>query len=794
MKFPMLNHLALVISLILSGQTYALEMLEEEALSDVTGEGIAFLPEDTALLFRGAGTTTNASGLMTDAIGRTTETVAAILDPTTGRNNDTGYIRFIPVGPLTTAATDISINGGTGLPNNIYGATTGKADLFLYGLAISKGNRDYNSRISLTDPTIASWGTATNPWLLKVETASSISNFSSVNCTSATDPLCQVSFLAFEAPLYDIAVPTSNLSGPTTDGLGGDAYNLKLAYWADAFVRDPTQPENMGATGAQFDVGGAGRANRMRLQGVLDGVSLNGSRMQMFQTLGGATTAGAVDGHATDTFYNNTLGLAGVLRLNSGDTQALRAVFSTTGATRTFNPVSGFNGPSTTATTFGSGCGSGSVDFLNGDCQYRFRERTVTDSVTGQTWTPPTNMSVLRLSTQETANTSIIDTPAIGALAGGGSAPVFNATEGMFLYGFNANLVLGSLAQPLIVGKDSASNNLVLEVTSISNKAELYKGIYTDYSGLDASYKGSTCNVIQCGNNGLTGYQGNNATHSSITIGSTVYNSANNTLTAYSGLDSVGVSFGALNARVQGASSVARNDVEFQQRQKRTQSFVFTDRYRLSASGLFGDTVNDPYSSPLGACTYGGGFGGTTCNRWFNATGVYYDWAYLTAINSGVKVFNDTNGTTAISTFEGTPANDGQDADVINGNAGDYANNNNPAAPPFVSGLYDCEGSVAGANCDGSGGGGGSGTYGVGGTVVNPPVANLGWDDPVRTSQIWYKATGSAAGAYNIGTTKTADVIPTAITVGNPSALNNLGSVVIDGLLIQHLKMTTKGL
>ena len=77
---------------------------------------------------------------------------------------------------------------------------------------------------------------------------------------------------------------------------------------------------------------------------------------------------------------------------------------------------------------------------------------------------------------------------------------------------------------------------------------------------------------------------------------------------------------------------------------------------------------------------------------------------------------------------------------------------------------------------------------------MNPPVANLGWDDPVRTSQIWYKATGSAAGAYNIGTTKTADVIPTAITVGNPSALNNLGSVVIDGLLIQHLKMTTKGL
>jgi len=28
----------------------------------------------------------------------------------------------------------------------------------------------------------------------------------------------------------------------------------------------------------------------------------------------------------------------------------------------------------------------------------------------------------------------------------------------------------------------------------------------------------------------------------------------------------------------------------------------------------------------------------------------------------------------------------------------------------------------------------------------------------------------------------------------NPSALNNFGSAVIDGLLIQHLKITTKGL
>ena len=117
MKFSMLNHLALVMSLILSGQTYALEMLEDESLSDVTGEGVAFLPENFAMVFRGA----NAATL--DVItGQYKETTLTLAD----RTKDTGYIRYIPVGPLTATAT---------------AAGAGKGDLFLYGLAISFASR-----------------------------------------------------------------------------------------------------------------------------------------------------------------------------------------------------------------------------------------------------------------------------------------------------------------------------------------------------------------------------------------------------------------------------------------------------------------------------------------------------------------------------------------------------------------------------------------------------------------------------------------------------------------------------
>ncbi|MDV2944895.1 hypothetical protein RZ539_20035, partial [Acinetobacter baumannii] len=99
---------------------------------------------------------------------------------------------------------------------------------------------------------------------------------------------------------------------------------------SDIFVRNPNKIN--GATD-QFNYGDsngligtstdASRANRLRLQGIWNNFSLNGSRLQLFQTLGGATSANGLS-----PFYNNTLGFAGVVRLNSGDATNLRATIT----------------------------------------------------------------------------------------------------------------------------------------------------------------------------------------------------------------------------------------------------------------------------------------------------------------------------------------------------------------------------------------------------------------------------------------------------------------------------------
>lgn len=49
-------------------------------------------------------------------------------------------------------------------------------------------------------------------------------NFSATNCSGAADPTCQVTYLALEAPLYEVG---------TRDTAGLDAYKLKLGLWSD---------------------------------------------------------------------------------------------------------------------------------------------------------------------------------------------------------------------------------------------------------------------------------------------------------------------------------------------------------------------------------------------------------------------------------------------------------------------------------------------------------------------------------------------------------------------------------
>lgn len=655
MKFSMLNHLALVMSLILSGQTYALEMLEDDSLSDVTGEGVAFLPESFAMVFRGANAATLDPGT-----GKYIDPAASLL---TDRSKDTGYIRYIPVGPLTATAT---------------AAGAGKGDLFLYGLAVSRGDSDFNSRLNATDPLITAWGTSDNPWLFKVQTQPSVPDFTSAAPTDTSTG--SVTYLSLEAPLYHKTLPATRATGQ-------DAYDLKLAMWADAFVRRSDVAENMSATGTQFDVGGAGRANRLRLQAVWDGFSINGSEVRLFQTLAGATNTGGLS-----TFYNNTLGLTGLLRFNSGATDTLRATF----VQGTANRSQTTNMRYTTTNILRPG-GAPAVDTL-----YRLQSVDTIDTVTSSSWTLPTLSSALRFSTQETGTVQgLLETSAIN----GTSAPTFNATEGLYFYNPNINLVLGQLYQPLVVGVAPDGRNLMLEVARIPNKELIYKKIYTNYDDSDSvtngGYFGSTCNVHRCGpDRGLSGvnYQGNTATHSSISLGSTEWSGTASTtsfnlLTAHKGEGAVGVSFGTMAS----ASTPASTNYYYQlQQQSRARQSNTRWRYNGTTNGT---------------------------NNCVEASGACYQFDLVAWVNT--------------------------------------ASFDQAALAP----LYN--------------------------PTVNHVAQNVtGQANPV------VPAWNALPGASYAGTTWTSTIAPVAAPVASaiPIASNNLGSAVIDGLLIQHLKITTKGL
>ena len=820
--------LASLIGLCLSQSVFALQEISDAALSETTGEGIAMLPEDFRMVFQGA---------------RTHDYVATPNNNDyTDRTKDTGYIRYIPVGPLTAEAT---------------AAGAQKADMFLYGLAVSRADTDINNRYnSSATGQIKSWGSADNPWLLKVQSAT-IPNFAGVDQS--------LSYLTYETPTYDIVGFAD---------VNKDDYHLKLGLWADVFMRS----SKVAAPDNNPSGWGAGLSNRLRLQAIWNDFSINGSSINLFQTLGGATNAGGLS-----TSYNNTLGLAGTLRFNSGnsDSSVLHATINAASSSRTWSTTSPassttsaaaattWNTP-TTPTAPSGGCDN---NFSDLNCQYRFQNRTVTDAQSNVTWSldPALAAKVLRFSTRGVTGEDT-STPAID----GGVAPTFDATEGLHLYGANFNLVLGSLAQPLVVGVASDGRNLNMEITRIPNQANVYQKIYTDYANpTSTTYLGSTCNVYQCGR------AGNSATHSSISIGSTNYDNvgSKNLLTAYQQADAIGVSFNALPVSYSqnGNFTKSYNEVQYQQRGARTADYVVTDRYRLTAISTNQTTV-DPYASPLGNLSYSN-FRHSL--RWYNVAATHNYWGYATGldangdpiygddagrnlissnftVNGGTTVYHDTctvaytclggaaaygaaavggnpdrftsTDATNYSWVQGANGQVGNSGTAFNYNGGGLTDtiknnfNNQLNALGFVAGLEDCwTGSSSGVNCDGmddpstfnygitgwsrlndglrDGDESGSGESGY--ISVSPNTANNGnWTYNGR-APAWFNASNNAnaAAVYNSqnyakqgGGTLTADIIPTQITAVNPSPLNNLGSAVIDGLLIQHMKLTTKGL
>jgi len=356
------------------------------------------------------------------------------------------------------------------------GSLRTKADVFIYGLALSKSDNSLSSRYSNQG---FNWGSADNPWLFRAGTEK-VKQFKNVEK--------DVGYLALEAPLAT-TTPTESDN------------NIKLGFWTDIFSRQLNSSAEVDpSTGAPKS--GLDKEHRLRTQFIANGLSLNGSQTRLFQTL-----------DSDNPNHHQTLGMASVLRLNTND-----------------NPAN----------------------------------LSFTDS----------NLDSKGIRISTAAKSDTLDGTAVTPAIDGSLAPVFHDTEGLYLYSPNINLVLGNMYQPFVVG--SEGNNIVLEVTRIPNVPEIYNKIYQNYEDGKGGYlgstafTGSTCNVVSCGtplkanaNDSAAMYQGRNATHSSIAIG-TVERLPNNMLRAKDHDNSTGVVFKGVDGTAKNLGSVAIDGVLIQ--------------------------------------------------------------------------------------------------------------------------------------------------------------------------------------------------------------------------------------
>ncbi|TCH62430.1 hypothetical protein [Acinetobacter sp. ANC 4862] len=350
-----------------------------------------------------------------------------------------------------------------------------KADIFIYGLALSKSDGSLSTRYSNQG---FNWGSTVNPWLFHAGTEK-------VRQFSATEK--DLGYIALEAPLATVVANEAD-------------NNIKLGFWTDIFARSFTSSNYVDPkTGAPNVPGDLLVSERLRLQFVANGLSLNGSQFRLFQTFTSPTKD-----------YNQTLGLASLIRINTNDTPE-------------------------NLTTASTNLDSKGI---------RISTAAKNDQSDGTASTPALNSS---------------------------TAPTFHDLEGMYIYSPNINLILGTMDQPFIVASDG--NNIILEVTRIPNVPEIYNKIYQNYGPTlgTTSLKGSTCNVYQCGEaiknvstDASALYQGRTATHSSIAIGSTERIPGTNLLRAKQDNNSTGIMFKNANGDIKNYGSAVIDGVLIQ--------------------------------------------------------------------------------------------------------------------------------------------------------------------------------------------------------------------------------------
>src|SRR5690606_14983495 len=162
------------------------------------------------------------------------------------------------------------------------GSLRTKADVFIYGLALSKSDGSLSTRYSNQS---FSWGSADNPWLFRAGTE---------NVKQFKDTAKDVGYITLEATLSPIA-------GVESDN------NIKLGFWSDIFARE-LNSSNVVDPITGGPTSGLDKDHRLRTQFVANGLSFNGSQVRLFQTL-----------ESDNKDYNQTLGMASIIRLNTND-------------------------------------------------------------------------------------------------------------------------------------------------------------------------------------------------------------------------------------------------------------------------------------------------------------------------------------------------------------------------------------------------------------------------------------------------------------------------------------------
>lgn len=413
-----------------------------------------------------------------------------------------------------------------------------KADVFIYGLALSKSDGSLSTRFSNQG---FNWGSADNPWLFRA---------GSQIVKQFTDEAKEIGYLALEAPLATVV-------GSEADN------NIKLGFWTDIFARGFNSSNEVDPiTGGPKE--GLDANERLRLQFVANGLSLNGSQVRIFQTLQPDLTD--VDLTKSENYlvknqnYFQTLGIASLIRLNTDD-QPNNVNF--------VDSVLEYVGSKTDA----------EITQLRNKTDAELKQLGLNRNVLSDNYVQQARNALISIGDYSTKNASLnakgirLSTATLGdldaevatpAMKSGALAPLFQETEGLYLYSPNINLVLGNMYQPLVLG--SKENNIIIEVTQIPNVADIYNQIYQKYPDIDYRVKngndelvlevnpdllkGSTCNVYSCGtsikansSDTVGSFQGRNATHSSIAIGTVERLPHTNMLRAKDDVTSTGVVF-----------------------------------------------------------------------------------------------------------------------------------------------------------------------------------------------------------------------------------------------------------